>query len=365
MKKSSLLSLFVISFFVSAGQVVEKLHYNRYWQLTTRDSTHFYRVCVFDTVDQVFTGDVKDYTKNGKVIMTGHYFRGEKNGPFVTYFANGKKESEGAFEDNVRVGVWHYFYPNGSPKQEVSFGLGDTRVNYFKDSTGVMLMTNGSGAWREEYEEESSHIKIINHGSFNNYQKEGTWSSILENGTPWITMTYKEGRFTHGYMDIDGEKFELFGPIKNFMLLPYKHTATEQFARAKGITRVDYPFIRKLPWAEATHISKADDIYSVAEFSASPIGGLQAFYKATDALLKYPPAAKSKGIQGRVFLEFIINKDGSLSDIKVIKGIGGGCDEEAVRIVKASQAMVKWRPGVQKRNRVRQRYSLPINFKLS
>ncbi|CAN5486212.1 energy transducer TonB [soil metagenome] len=99
-----------------------------------------------------------------------------------------------------------------------------------------------------------------------------------------------------------------------------------------------------------------------AEESASPKNGLQAFYKYVGEKIKYPGQARRIGIEGRVYVEFVINRDGSLSDVKAVKGIGGGCDEEAVRIIQTSPA---WNPGKQRGKTVRQRYTLPIIFQLN
>jgi protein TonB len=67
------------------------------------------------------------------------------------------------------------------------------------------------------------------------------------------------------------------------------------------------------------------------------------------------------GIDGKVFVEFVINKDGSISDVRAVKGIGAGCDEEAVRVV---QGAPSWTPGKQRGKPVKQRMVLPITFKL-
>ena len=106
---------------------------------------------------------------------------------------------------------------------------------------------------------------------------------------------------------------------------------------------------------------ETDEIFTVVEESATPKGGMQAFYKYVGEKIKYPAQARRMGIEGRVFVEFVINKDGSLSDVKAIKGIGAGCDEEAVRIVQSSPS---WNPGKQRGKAVKQRYTLPIIFKL-
>ncbi len=106
---------------------------------------------------------------------------------------------------------------------------------------------------------------------------------------------------------------------------------------------------------------ETDEIFTVVEESAAPKGGMQAFYKFVGEKIKYPAQARRMGIEGRVFVEFVINKDGTLSDVRAIKGIGAGCDEEAVRIVQSAPA---WNPGKQRGKAVKQRYTLPIIFKL-
>ena len=63
------------------------------------------------------------------------------------------------------------------------------------------------------------------------------------------------------------------------------------------------------------------------------MGGFKAFYDYVGKNLHYPRKAKQLGIEGRVFVQFVVEKDGSLTDIQVIKGIGGGCDEETVRVI--------------------------------
>lgn len=90
-------------------------------------------------------------------------------------------------------------------------------------------------------------------------------------------------------------------------------------------------------------------------------GGLPAFYKYIGENIKYPPLARESGIQGRVFIQFVVEKDGSITDVKVLKGIGYGCDEEALRVVKNSP---NWSPGKQNGKAVRVQYNLPIVFQL-
>lgn len=89
-----------------------------------------------------------------------------------------------------------------------------------------------------------------------------------------------------------------------------------------------------------------------------PIGGYDGFYSTIRKNLKYPKQAQRMDVQGRVFVEFIVNRDGLASDMKIMRGIGAGCDEEAMRVI----ALTKWSPGKQRGKAVRVRMVMPINF---
>lgn len=78
--------------------------------------------------------------------------------------------------------------------------------------------------------------------------------------------------------------------------------------------------------------------------------------------VKYPILAMENGIQGKVFIQFVIEKDGSITDVKVLRGVDSSLDKEAARVVKS---MPKWKPGKQRGKPVRVSYTLPINFQLS
>jgi periplasmic protein TonB len=106
---------------------------------------------------------------------------------------------------------------------------------------------------------------------------------------------------------------------------------------------------------------EVDEIFSVVEETATPKGGLPAFYKFVGEKMKYPAQARRMGVEGKVFVQFVIGKDGSINDVKIIKGIGAGCDEEAARVM---QSAPSWNPGKQRGKPVKQRYTLPIIFKL-
>ncbi|MEQ9310509.1 MAG: TonB family protein [Balneolaceae bacterium] len=99
-----------------------------------------------------------------------------------------------------------------------------------------------------------------------------------------------------------------------------------------------------------------DEIFIVVEQPPVLIGGINSIQET----IKYPAMAMSAGIEGRVIVQFTINKEGKVVNPFVVRGIGGGCDEEAVRAVKEA----KFRPGMQRGRAVQVRYTLPITFKL-
>ena len=105
----------------------------------------------------------------------------------------------------------------------------------------------------------------------------------------------------------------------------------------------------------------AEEIFTIVEDQPSPKGGMAAFYEYVGKKLKYPAQARRMGIEGKVFVEFVVDKDGTITNVNAIKGIGAGCDEEAIRVIQASP---KWNPGKQRGRPVKVRMILPITFKL-
>ena len=104
-----------------------------------------------------------------------------------------------------------------------------------------------------------------------------------------------------------------------------------------------------------------EEIFGIVETMPSFRGGEQKLFEFLGNNLVYPKEAIEAGIKGKVFVEFYIEKDGTVCDAKVLRGIGYGCDEEALRVI---GLMPKWFPGKAGGHAVRVRYTLPINFKL-
>ncbi len=102
-------------------------------------------------------------------------------------------------------------------------------------------------------------------------------------------------------------------------------------------------------------------IFTVVESMPSFPGGDKARIRFLNENIEYPTMARESGIQGRVYVTFVVERNGMVTDVKILRGIGGGCDEEAKRVVKA---MPKWIPGKQRGKPVRVQFTLPIKFTL-
>lgn len=103
------------------------------------------------------------------------------------------------------------------------------------------------------------------------------------------------------------------------------------------------------------------EIFTVVESMPTYPGGESALYKYLTKSIQYPTMAQESGVQGRVYVTFVVEVDGSITDIRILRGIGGGCDEEAMRVVKE---MPRWVPGKQRGQSVRVQFNLPVRFVL-
>lgn len=103
-------------------------------------------------------------------------------------------------------------------------------------------------------------------------------------------------------------------------------------------------------------------VFVVVETMPEFPGGQQALFKYLSENVKYPVIAQENGIQGRVICQFVVNKDGAIVDVEVVRSGGDpSLDKEAVRVIKS---MPKWNPGKQRGKAVRVKYTVPVNFRL-
>ncbi len=110
---------------------------------------------------------------------------------------------------------------------------------------------------------------------------------------------------------------------------------------------------------EDEEMDEEEPIFVIVESMPEFPGGEEARLQYLNENVRYPTMAREAGIQGRVFVEFVVEKDGKVTNVRVVRGIGGGCDEEAIRVV---ESMPRWIPGKQRNVPVRCRFNMPIRF---
>lgn len=395
------------------AQETRTIYYSSKWEITSKEKATYFRLCEINSgmKNCFFNGKVNDYLMDGRIIMTGAYSDvGLKTGEFVFYHPSGQVQAQGRFENGLRTKTWKYFFENGELERQVKFPVqeryaainSDFEPVSAYDSTGAALIVDGTGDWHYEYEWYGIVDHYIIDGKVKNGKKHGFWTCSLSNGQLLYREFYKNNIFKEGIV-IEGKTQEkLVQPVNNKFVLPYKFEVTESFVYQKDITKKNYPFLsflpseaeadstqstrdttnRNLPEDEkiffsvdprkvnqANAATKKDTLfaesneqvyYAVDEPAQFP-GGQSELTKFLQTNIRYPAEAKRSGYYGRVFVKYIVEKDGSISNIEVIKGIHASLNEEAIRII---SLFPKWVPGKQSGEAVRSQFVLPIFFNL-
>lgn len=265
---------------------------------------------------------VYEYNKNGKrTLITGSRTNDinlKYQGHYTAFYANGHRKKMGTFDRGMPVGNETQYYPNGKlyyiknyivEKNNITEQSGGVdKVREFRaecrDSTGSVLTANGNGKWIEFDEDFKNVIAdgLIAHGD-----KDSTWYR-RDNGFVIKQEHYKDGRL--------------------------------------------------LSYTDNTGITTFSQVDGMPEFP----GGIEALSRFLARNIRYPAVARENGTQGKVIISFMVEEDGTLTDVHVSRGIGDGCDEESRRVIALSSP---WKPGVKDGQAVRVAYSIPISFALS
>ena len=255
---------------------------------------------------------VKEYYKNGKVRLMGNSRTNGLNlkfeGAQICFFPNGHKMRISSYNNGVPVGDVLEYYANGKLYSIKSY-TNDQKVflKQCNDSTGNALTENGNGKWINFFDES---FKAFSEGHVNNGVEEGEWRGKWNDSINTV-LVYKTGKL------MSVKEFDLSG---------------------KDITKINTQGEPEFP------------------------GGSDNMFKFINNNMHYPETARKNGTQGEVIIGFVVEADGTLTNFKVIKGIGDGCDEEALRIMKI---VPRWKNGIRKGEPAPINYSVPIKFTLT
>lgn len=150
--------------------------------------------------------------------------------------------------------------------------------------------------------------------------------------------------------------------IPEIIEVPDEEEIEEEIEVELDVEVTEETIVEDIVFEEAPEEEEVDEIFTIVEDQPEFPGGMAAFYEFVGKKMKYPSQARRMGIEGRVYVEFIVDKDGTVTDVRAVKGIGAGCDEEAVRVMKT---VPKFKPGKQRGRPVKVKMVMPIYFKLA
>jgi len=272
---------------------------------TTLNSSKYTRTVtkkgnIYEVIDYYFDKSIKS---KGNSTVNGS--RPKYDGEVISYYKNGSKEAVENYSDGkLESGL--YYFPNQKLEKAISYNLeNEERVEQLNDSLGNQFLDKkGTGSFKSVEKD-----GVILEGSYLKGLKNGIWKTSYKTDVTY-SDEYKSGKYIRGKtLNKDGEV-------------------------------ITYNELSVLPQYK---------------------GGITDFSTFLKENMRHPSEAKSKGISGRVYLSFVVEKDGSLTNVKVTRGIGSGCDEEALRLINSSP---KWKPGYKRGIAVRSNYTLPVSFNI-
>jgi len=269
---------------------------------------------------EIYSGKIKSYHLSTDSLFAFFTMtKGGKDGLYEEFYTNGQTKVKKYYSNNFYIiNKYESWYANGQPKEIRIYPENNEqaenmlvenlpyKIHSNWDSLGTILVNNGNGVFKEF----TNGGSVLEYGSVKNGLKNEVWKVYYQNGNIQFDEIYSDGALVSG-----------------------ENTAED-----------------------STHYS-----YDKFVTQPSPAGGMAAFYSYIGKNIKYPNSARRKGIQGKVFVQFVVDKTGDLIDVRVLKGISPKCDHEAVETISNS---ANWIPGYLRSQPIKVRMILPITFSL-
>ncbi|QNK62038.1 TonB family protein [Pedobacter sp. PAMC26386] len=328
-KKLLLLIILSCPFKWANAQKKQNIYFYKgeYKEVFSKDSADFIRIIQEPDSGNVYFNLIELYPDGqkktlGTVSRYSPYLIRE--GEFASYYKNGKRKSLVHYENDKIVGASHYFFENGSLREILelkdaplsknikrdqinNYHPTDTVINYLADSLGHVMIEKGNGHVIEQI---SSFGGAVLEKNYKDGLPHGTWTMKNHVGTCWYKEEFDNGKFISGESEKDGIKFR----------------------------------------------------YTQIDESPTLKGGIEKFYNYAMRNNTYPSDAQRGHIQGKVFLSFIVETDGNLTNVNVERRLYPSLDSEAVRIIKCSP---KWISGKSHGFPIRAKLNMPLSFTLN
>ena len=168
-------------YFEDAPNAMKRFFFDENYYLVDKDCEFkaIERVSDFDNKTNKFEGLFKDFDRNGRVILSGQYQNGKKHGEFKAYHPNGVLKWESTFIDDIAIGPWEYYYPDGKPMLFITLGPSSFRINQYWDRKGQQLVKDGEGTYDINLPiigfTEHGYTKFNRRGAIKNGLPDGLW----------------------------------------------------------------------------------------------------------------------------------------------------------------------------------------------
>ncbi len=346
------------------AQIIDTLYYTEQWEII--DPSYpayiaYFRIAHLDTGQLVFTGKATDYYADGSLLATSHYNRnGRLHGSYKSYFSNGNVKNEGQYSNGKMSGIWRFYYSNGTLQLVVDLTDPVFKVLQAYDILGDSTIVAGTGSWRYTMLATNNDYRI--EGNLNKNQREGTWTIKNSRGQVVNKEVYKAGKFKKGTYYDNNQKETYKQPRITAAIFAIGYQEKVAAFKTLVCSHRYYPYLHPCV-LDANPNNSADNygnqVFRIVEIPPKPRGGVTALYNCIERNIKYPAQALQAHIEGQVYVEFIVEKNGILSNFHVSRGIGSGCDEEALRVVQVCN--LPFIPARQRNKPVRSIYVVPIS----
>ena len=400
MKQALLLPLVLLLALATAqAQQEVTIYYNQDWELTKKENAAYTRLAtVPDSLIQTgqlftmsFEKTVTDYYSSGQVLGKGSYMNGQKQGNWLFYYPNGQLQGQVSYKNNEQVGRWKLWRENGQPLQEVVYNGAEISFQNYWDESGIQTVTDGTGTYVALLPGEEPGSQMQLKGAYVNGRRHGKWQyAALANGKsgkPVIEQLYKNGTMVSGYIQQQGKggaKIAYTSEDRFNLLVGFPYlAAVEKWAKDADAFKPNFPVLAYMLNFDVQEVYEKNEaqqqvkyyqvVYSTATGSDTlklakelipdnkPVflGGEREMLTFLGRNIRYPATAQRAGVQGMVVLSFTVKPDGSIDDIKMLKSLGYGLDDEAIRVVKM---MPKWQPAISNNVPVAATFTLPVRF---
>ena len=305
--------------------------------------------------------------------MTASYKAGLKNGFANLYGGNGQLTFTGYYKNNLRDGIWHYYYPDGKLKQVIKFTDdlesrsvdGNIMIGEFYDKRGEQLVKNGNGMWSNDsiYMSWSDNktLKMVK-GPIKDSLKHGVWELKRLNQKKSLHIEkFENGRFLTGTVLV--ERDGGYGTMAREMTQKLPDNFKKLFQNLETVKLDSTVFPDSIRYLETERLIEAitGTKYKIKTRSAGYKYGDFELMEYISANIQYPKEARQFGFSGTVIVQLTIGKDGKAKDIKVLKGVHLSLDSEAVRVIKTIN---DWVAGLHEGQFYEKTIAIPVRFQL-